>query len=246
MPDGRMRLDELARKAGVATTTVRLYQNRGLLPHPELIGRTGYYGESHLARLRLIARLQQQGFSLAGIGRLLSTLQAGGDLAGLVGLEQGLDDLLSPREPIVLDLGGVQERLRGVELTPELLRRAAGLGLLELTDDGRIRIPDERFLDTGAALAEMGIPADVLLDEWEWLAGMTDAIAGRFIALFEDRILPVGWRDGIDAEQARQLAGALARLSDTANSVVAASLAASIRRLGGRRLGDVLPAREDD
>src|SRR5688500_9546618 len=67
-----MRLDDLAAAAGVATTTVRLYRQRGLLPPPRLVGRTGWFGPHHLARLRLIARLQGDGFSLAGIGKLLT------------------------------------------------------------------------------------------------------------------------------------------------------------------------------
>ena len=37
-----MRVDDLARAAGVATTTIRLYQSKGLLPPPRLVGRTGY------------------------------------------------------------------------------------------------------------------------------------------------------------------------------------------------------------
>src|SRR6478609_4959013 len=61
------RLDELARSAGVASTTVRLYQTKGLLAPPRLEGRTGWYDDSHLSRLRLIARLQSEGYSLGGI-----------------------------------------------------------------------------------------------------------------------------------------------------------------------------------
>ncbi|MHB1139051.1 MAG: MerR family transcriptional regulator, partial [Microthrixaceae bacterium] len=49
-----MRVDDLARAAGVATTTIRLYQSKGLLQPPRLVGRTGWYGEAHLARLNVI------------------------------------------------------------------------------------------------------------------------------------------------------------------------------------------------
>ncbi len=82
-PEG-MRLDDLAREAGVATTTVRLYQNKGLMPDPRLVGRTGYYDRIHVTRLTLIGRLQEQGFSLAGIGRVLYTSVAGTALCSLV------------------------------------------------------------------------------------------------------------------------------------------------------------------
>jgi hypothetical protein len=53
--DGLMTIEELARRADTATTTVRMYQTKGLLPPPERRERTGYYGKAHLSRLRLIA-----------------------------------------------------------------------------------------------------------------------------------------------------------------------------------------------
>jgi len=55
---GQLTIEELASQAGTATTTVRMYQSKGLLPPPERHGRIGYYGHGHLARLRLIAQLQ--------------------------------------------------------------------------------------------------------------------------------------------------------------------------------------------
>jgi len=48
--EDELRIDDLAREAGVATTTVRLYQRRRLLPPPRLEGRTGWYGERLLQR----------------------------------------------------------------------------------------------------------------------------------------------------------------------------------------------------
>ena len=66
-----LRIDDLAREAGVASTTVRLYRTKGLLAPPRMEGRTGWYDDSHLARLRLIARLQDEGHSLAGISQIV-------------------------------------------------------------------------------------------------------------------------------------------------------------------------------
>ena len=70
-------IEELASKAGTATTTVRMYQSKGLLPPPERRGRIGYYGQGHLARLRLIAQLQERGFSLASIKQLTDAWESG-------------------------------------------------------------------------------------------------------------------------------------------------------------------------
>lgn len=236
-----MRIDELAREAGVATTTVRLYQHRGLLPPPRLEGRTGWYGEQHLARLRLIGRLQADGFSLAGIGRLLEEWERGRSLDAIVGVESQLDALLGDRHAVVMETAEVIGRFPEGSMTPELVQRAAALGLVDLADDGRFRLPDRRFVETGAALARLGVPLDAVLDEWEALSAHTDDIAERFVAVFEDHLLPPGWRDGLDAGETESLGTTLAELQSIAHAVLDAALDASLSRIGRRRLGTLLP-----
>jgi hypothetical protein len=125
-------------------------------------------------------------------------------------------------------------------MTPELMQRAVDLGLVELIEDGRLRLADRRFIDTGARLAALGVPLDVILDEWVALVAHTDDIAGRFIALFESHLAPADWRDGLDPDQARELAVTLAQLQATARQVLAAALDASIARLGRDRLGALI------
>jgi DNA-binding transcriptional MerR regulator len=237
---GEYRLDELARRAGVASTTVRLYQAKGLLASPRLEGRTGWYDDSHLSRLRLIARLQGEGFSLAGIANLLEQWEQGRSLDAVIGVEAELDALLGDVHAVVLDPLELLERFPAGSMTPELVQRAASLGLAQLTDDGKVRVADRRFLETGAALAHLGIPADVILDEWEVLVAHTDDIASRFISLFEAHLAPADWRRGLGSDEARELAGTLARLRATARQVLAAALDASVARLGRERLGELL------
>ena len=234
-PDSEeMRLDELARQAGVASTTVRLYQAKGLLPPPRLVGRTGWYGPHHLTRLALVARLQEQGFSLAGIARLLDSWQQGRDLAELVGVEEQIDALLPPADDLVLSPAELAARFPADSLTPDLVARATALGLVEPTGDGRLRVPDRRFLDTGAALVALGVPADAVLDEWEQLTVHTDAIAERFVAVFRRHLAPPGTPDGpdglhgLDAATTAHLAATLAQLRRHAHQVVATAFATSL------------------
>lgn len=236
-----MRLDDLAREAKVATTTVRLYQNKGLLPGPRLVGRTGYYGRSHLTRLALIGRLQEQGFSLAGIGRVLETWEEGRDLADLVGVEQQLDVLLNRRHEVVMDATELVDQFPADSLTPELIQRAAAMGLVETTDDGRFRVPDKRFLETGATLIELGVPAGAVLDEWAHLSKVTNGVAKRFISLFEDHLLPDDWKRDLDSSRAAELATTLAQLRHTAGQVLAAALDASLAKQGAKRLSRLAP-----
>ena len=239
-PSREMRLDELAREAGVATTTVRLYQTKGLLPGPRLVGRTGWYDDRHLARLQLIGRLQEEGFSLAGIARLLEAWQEGRDIDDLVGVERQLDALLDTRRATVLDAAELAARFPERLLTPEVMRRALRLGLIEMEGDGRFRVPDERFLSTGAALADLGLPVRVILDEWERLVAQTDEMATRFVAVFEKHLLPKNWRK-LEPEELAKVAADLRRLQQVASQVVAASLDASISRRGSEKLSKVIP-----
>lgn len=234
------RLDELARQAGVASTTVRLYQNKGLLAPPRLDGRTGWYDDSHLSRLRLIARLQDEGYSLAGIANLLEQWEQGRGLDAVLGVEAELDALIGGPHATVLEPAELLERFPDGSMTPELMQRAGQLGLIQVTDDGPIRVTDRRFLETGSTLAQLGIPADVILDEWEELVGQTDEIAARFIAVFETQLAPDDWQENLDTEKARDLARTLAQLHATARQVLAAALDASVARLGRERLGELI------
>ena len=234
------RLDELARQAGVASTTVRLYQNRGLLAAPRLEGRSGWYDDSHLSRLRLIARLQGEGYSLAGISNLLEQWEQGRSLDAVVGVEAELDALVGDVHSIELDPVELLGRFPAGAMTPEIMQRAFSIGLVQPADNGRVRVADRRFLETGSALAHLGIPADVILDEWEALVAHTDDIAMRFVALFEQYLAPADWQHGLSTEDARELARTLARLQSTARQVLAAALDASVARLGRERLGDLI------
>jgi DNA-binding transcriptional MerR regulator len=234
------RLDELARLAGVASTTVRLYQSKGMLAPPRLEGRTGWYDDSHLSRLRLIARLQAEGYSLAGIANLLDQWEQGRSLDAVIGVEAELDALLGEPHAVVLELHELVERFPAGAMSPKQMQRAAALGLVAVTDDGKVRVTDQRFLETGSALAELGIPEKVILDAWEALTGQTDVIATQFVGLFEKHLAPANWRRGISSESARELAATLAQLQVIARQVVLAALDASVGRIGRERLGQLV------
>ena len=67
MPDDPYALTDLARLADVTPRTIRYYVAQGLLPSPDGAGRAARYSEGHLARLRLIRRLQRDHLPLADI-----------------------------------------------------------------------------------------------------------------------------------------------------------------------------------
>ena len=71
MPD-RMTRSEVAERAGVEPSTVRYYEQRGLIPRPDRTAR-GYriYDEAFIERLRFVKRVQELGFTLEEIKVLL-------------------------------------------------------------------------------------------------------------------------------------------------------------------------------
>ena len=75
MPDDdRHSLTELADLAGVTPRTIRYYLGQGLLPSVGQSGPGVRYGPGHLARLRVIRRLQVEHLPLAEIRRRIEAL----------------------------------------------------------------------------------------------------------------------------------------------------------------------------
>lgn len=176
-------VEELARAAGTMTTTVRLYQARGLLHPPAKRGRVAVYGPSHLHRLELIAELQQRGHSLAGIKELLENADRGVALVDLLGLPSW-----GPPAPIRLSPAEFVGRIGGTVVSADEMRRAVQLGLVRL--DGDVLEVDERFLHVGSELVALGVPISAILDEWQALRRGTAAIADRFAKVFATHLLP--------------------------------------------------------
>jgi DNA-binding transcriptional MerR regulator len=77
----RYTLTELADLAGVTVRTVRYYISQGLLAVDASPGPGPKYDDSHLARLRLIKRLQREHQPLADIRRQLASLDDAAVLA---------------------------------------------------------------------------------------------------------------------------------------------------------------------
>jgi len=65
---------ELAELAGTTVRTIHYYTTENLLPSPEGSTRGATYGRAHLARLRLIAALRDEGMALSKIRERLAPL----------------------------------------------------------------------------------------------------------------------------------------------------------------------------
>ncbi|HEX8005586.1 MAG TPA: MerR family transcriptional regulator, partial [Trebonia sp.] len=66
-----MRISQLAERNGVLATTLRFYEDAGLLPADRTAAGYRVYGEDALDRLRFISMGKYLGLSLKEIGELL-------------------------------------------------------------------------------------------------------------------------------------------------------------------------------
>ncbi|GAB4216955.1 MAG: hypothetical protein OHK0013_44020 [Sandaracinaceae bacterium] len=87
MDEGTLKLDDVAKAAGVSPRTVRYYIQRGLLPAPTFRGPDTAYGPEHVLRLRAIKQLQEAYWPLDAIAGLL----AGKNERALRDLAEGRD-----------------------------------------------------------------------------------------------------------------------------------------------------------
>jgi DNA-binding transcriptional MerR regulator len=191
--------------------------------------------------LALIARLQEQGHSLAGIKQLVDSWDEGGDLATVVGVESGLAALLGGSAGTSLTLAELAQRLPDDAADPATLLAAVQAGLIELRDDGTVVVPDARFLELGAAVGRIGIASRTIVDEWAELRRATDDVAERFVAVFEEEILG-GPVDALAPDELVDVAEQLVALHRLARQAVELALDASLAAVARDRLGTVAAA----
>jgi DNA-binding transcriptional MerR regulator len=121
-------IDGLAAAAGTTTRRIRSLQTLGLLPRPELHGRTGVYERLHRDRLTAVLALQERGFSLESLVILFDALQAGRSLADILGVPDS-----APAEAGVADGDADSAELYGFsELQPSAVVRRLRRPLLSV------------------------------------------------------------------------------------------------------------------
>jgi DNA-binding transcriptional MerR regulator len=206
-----MRVEQLALRSGVAVDTIRYYQSKGLLAAPRREGRVAWYDEDYLARIARIRSLQQRGFTLATIVRLVEgDLDAAdealiGAVSGLPSAEGPVSDSPTPDPP-------GDGSLTITELATET---GVPLALLTALAAERLLIPrriggrecytseDVDSARAGLLLLEWGIPLSALLDLARRHRDATEEISRRAVALFSEHVrgpLREGTRAGAEGE----------------------------------------------
>lgn len=162
---------------------VRAHQSRGLLPPPDVRGRTGYYGAEHVARIELIRELQADGFNLDLIRRLLANAGSSG---AALRFTRALRAPYADEPPEVITVAELTARWGSDD--PKLLKRSVELGIMRPLGDGRYEEVSPRLARVSAELAELGISAQQALEVAAKLRRHADSVAREYMRLFVETV----------------------------------------------------------
>lgn len=184
--EGEMTIRQLAERTGMTVRNIRAHQTRGLLPPPVVRGRTGYYGEEHVARIELTREMQADGLNLEAIRRVLDS--GDGSAAALSDFTRALRAPFEDEAPEIFEPEELQ--VWGGDADPKQIRKAEKLGIFRTLPDGRIEVISPRLLRAARELAELGIGPDGALRTAERLREHADGAARAFVELFAKEV----WR----------------------------------------------------
>jgi DNA-binding transcriptional MerR regulator len=213
-------IDELAQRVGMTVRNVRAHQSRGLLPPPEVRGRTGYYSDDHVARLELIKDMQADGFNLRAIRHALDALPAGAGPEALA-FRRRVVAPWSDEEPELMDRAALASLLgAGAD---GLLDEAAKLGIVRVLDADRVEVPAPALVRAGAEVVALGVPLEDLLKLQREINRHVAAVAKAFVRLYVEHVWHPFVTKGQPEELWPQVRDALDRLQPLAGETLLAT-----------------------
>lgn len=190
-------IDELAARTGMTVRTVRFYATEGLLPPARRRGRVAVYATPHRMRLDLIRTLQEHGYTLSAIQRVLARIPPDAQPAEYAVHSAVLAPWL-PDHSELLDRSGLDRRAG---------RRLGDAEIAYLVETGALeRVgPDFRtspaVLGHAVELLELPVPTSVLHDSARLIDKHATAVANGLTELFVAGIWGPYQRGEIDHEQ---------------------------------------------
>jgi DNA-binding transcriptional MerR regulator len=245
MPE-KLTIDALAQRTGMTVRNIRAHQSRGLLPPPDIEGRTGYYGPEHVARIELISEMQADGFNLAAIKRLLED-RPGSD-SDMLGFKRAL---MAPWEDEEAEFITAEEMFQRLELDPDnpnlkRLERAVKMGFLVDLGEGRFEVPSPTLFRAAEELRALGIDADTALDVLEEIENGSRAIARAFVRLFVEQVWRPFAASGQNESEWPDVRDAIERLRPLATDAVMAVFRRTMTEAVEQRFGEELERRGSD
>lgn len=219
-PDGKMTIGELARRTGMTVRNIRAHQTRGLLPPPEVQGRTGYYNEEHVARIELTREMQAEGLNLEAIRRVLES--TGGSSKEMVDFARAVRAPFEDETPEIFEPGELAEAWKVDELDPKLVRHGEDLGILRQLPDGKIEAISPRLHRASLALLEFGVGPEAGMAMADKLRTHAEGVSRVYVDLFVQEIWEPFDRAGRPEEEWPQVLEALERLRPLASEALVA------------------------
>lgn len=219
-PDGKMTIGELARRTGMTIRNIRAHQTRGLLPPPEVHGRTGYYNENHVARIELTREMQAEGLNLEAIRRVLDSSE--GSSREMVDFARALRAPFEDETPEIFDEEELATAWQVDSLDLKLVHRAEKMGIVRQLPDGRFEVISPRLHHGGAALIELGVSAQASVETAEELRRCSEVVARTFVELFVREIWGPFDKAGRPEEDWPKMREALERLRPLASDALLA------------------------
>jgi DNA-binding transcriptional MerR regulator len=239
-PDGKMTIGELARRTGMTIRNIRAHQTRGLLPPPEVHGRTGYYNEEHVARIELTREMQGEGLNLEAIRRVLET--TGGSSQEIVDFARAVRAPFEDETPEIFEASELPAVWQDGDLDQKLLRRSERLGILRELPDGKIEALSPRLARVGAELIALGVSPEASLATADRLRRNAESVARSFVDLFVTEIWEPFDRAGRPEEDWPKVRDALDRMRPLASDALLAmfqiTMGDATEKAGERTLRD--------
>jgi DNA-binding transcriptional MerR regulator len=233
-----MTIGELARRTGMTVRNIRAHQTRGLLPPPEVHGRTGYYTEEHVARIELTREMQAEGLNLEAIRRVLESTE--GSSAEIVDFARAIRAPFEDETPEIFEAAELAEIWGAAELDPRMIKRGEKLGIQRELPDGKVEAISPRLQRAGAALVELGVSPRATLDVADKLRRQADAAARTFVDLFVKEIWEPFDKAGRPEEDWPKVREALDRMRPLASDALLAmfqiTMGESTEKAGERTL----------
>lgn len=228
MPETELTIDQLAAKVGMTVRNVRAYAGRGLIPPPRLVGRTGYYGPEHVARLTLVREGLAKGYTLAAVERMLTDLP---DATMALGVFTTLVSPWTPTEPEVIDETQLAERA-GVPYDPAITERLIELGVAERLEGSQLRVANPDLLRTGLEVVRLGVPVEAIIDMLPKLFQQVEGVSKLYVDLVRNTV----WRTFADAGMPAEGWPEIQRTLEHIIPLAGQALVAAFREAMGREI----------
>ncbi len=238
--EASLTVEQLAYETGMSVRNIRNHQSRGLLPPPEVRARVGYYGQEHVARLRLIQEMQGEGFKLSAIERLIG--EHGADADRFVGLRQAVTAPFATEQPEVYTREELAEKF-GID-DERLLEKAQKLGLLVDLGGERYEAPSPALIRAAEEVLAMGIGLPAALSVIEKLNRNAQSSARTFVNLFVEDLWKPFDEAGRPEEGWAEIIAAIERLRPLAFEVLNATFRLTLTGEVEKAFGEVLERRQ--